>query len=243
MRKNFVYVLALVLSVISCSEKPDFHDELFGGLSGNVLSVKTNLYSGEIKAGGVLFAKKTLNRVIEYKYDIDGYLIEESQYDANGILTEQTICEYEDGHLASKVKTDGQNVIKEEKLIRKKGRYYLWDVTENGETQHVKKDFSQAVVIVSTMDDVPVEMWFYTPSGRLKESWRFKNGTLKSQLINEYDDKGNKVKIINKNNDTITETYTLEYSNFDEMGNWTVQTAQSSYLPYQIISEREITYR
>lgn len=241
MIKRLFNALLLSFLLVSCSSQlPELK---YGGLSGDVASVKTSTYTAGVKS--ILRDDSsltgTLLSIAITEYDAGGHLIKETTFDADEKQQKVIVYGYDKNNLNSIITMDGDgNVIKEEKLLDIKNGHYLWEIKENGKANRITKVYNKSKKALATFrNDVITEVIIYDGNSR---PVAVVNGEeTDSRVSYEYDWRGNRIKTSIEQNG-FTDYFKYEYLAFDEHDNWTrCKFTYDNHLQY--FDLREITYR
>lgn len=237
-----LYIPLLLLLFVSCNSSSISVPQLkFGGLKGNVASIKYSRFEAEMKFGDIF--PGDLDVVIRQDFDADGNLTFEGRYYDDGGMLYETRQTFEKGQWVSSVIKNSYGEPTNQKVLER-GKNYLKYESKTGEeisTFETKYDVLQSRTY-SENGTLVADLTF-NKNGQLLEQKNYdESGKIIFRIVQEYDDKNFLVKSTSYG-ESWDEHESYTYKEFDKKGNWITQIVYDEDGDAEYIVKREITYR
>ena len=238
-----LYITLLSLLIIACNSNNMSVPQLkFGGLKGNIASIKDSRFDAEMKFGDI--NPGDLDEVVKQEYDSDGNLTFEGVYDDDGDMDYETRQTYEKGQWVSCViKSRYGDYSNNQKVLERKKNYLKYEVKQGEEVKvyETKYDGLQAKGY-SENGTLAVEMTFNKVGQLLEQKNYDEKGKMVYRIVQVFDDKGLLVKRTSYG-ESWEDSESYSYKDFDKKGNWLTQIIYGEDEEPEYIVKREISYR
>lgn len=249
--KKAALLIALLFTILSCTTTSPFDGKKFGGLKGNVKSVKTTRYEGEEKFGEAVLGR--LKSMVKTDFNNDGNEIKNTQYDSRGDLTSDVTNEYKGKEIYKSTFIFAEGATPHVVLFETGKGYrknYEIDNPDDYTISTIDPD-NKYHVLTKDEDGNLIFDQLFNDNNDLIEYKTYDDGEVYLTATYEYNDDGLLIrnKSIYTSESIIGKEITNEYKylEFDDHGNWTkrkitIQYKDLSY-PDTEIEVNEITYR
>ncbi len=249
--KKAAFLIALLFSILSCTTTIPFDGKKYGGLKGNVKSIKTTRYEGEEKFGEAVLGR--LISMVKTEFNTDGNVVKDTRYDSRGDQTSDVTNEYKGKKIIKSTYIFEEGVTPHVVLFEAGTGYrknYNIDNPDDYTISTIDPD-NKYHVLTKDEDGNLIFDELFNDNNDIIETKTFDDGEVYLTVKYEYNDDG----LLIRNKSTYTSesilgkeiTNEYKYLEFDDQGNWTKRKITILYkdisYPDTEIEVNEITYR
>lgn len=244
MKKNLTYTVLLSLAVLGCTPKK-YHEPAFGGMKGQVESVKTWYLMPEVWRAGT--SKSQIEHITVAAYDPSGNEICSALLDSLENIQSEAVNIFDNGICIRSTEKSYGLLVGELSIVSAKGSTIEYDYSAANKTTRMsikeRYRFNTSRTVISENGVMVSKRVIRTDRDGYPVDIVVKDlihGT-ETRDINTYDENHNIVEKHSVSPDGEEVLFT-SYTEFDEKGNWTEASVVNKYnLPVNVI-RREIKY-